>query len=329
MKIRYSLVPQMHDYDNMEQLWVPYLMYFNQPKYVSSAVNTDSKGFRITYKSGYRLSDFNYLEKWPVALLAGSSVCFGVGASHDRCTIASLLSSKTEFQWLNFSGRAFNSTQEMLLFMFYGHVISSRIKKVIILSGINNLILHYLSQFKSEEFFPIFFGRHYYESMNMHRKNKIARFLENIILFRQQPQIENNGIGNISCVTDSIKKDLSLWKLFSERFNFELYYVLQPCANWISRKLSEEEIKLFQELDNHKENQWEIIKNKFNFELYHSFSSALKNICNSFNIAFLDTNEYLQQMNLNDKWIFVDRVHLNDQGNEILSIILAEKLINK
>jgi hypothetical protein len=120
----------MRDYDElgMRQEWVPHLMYFHPRNVALKSVTTDEFGFRNT--TGAKPGA-------PTALLVGGSSVFGIGATSDAMTIPSLLNTATKYSWLNFGGRAFNSTQEAIL------VHLSNTKKIegpiVVMSGANNL----------------------------------------------------------------------------------------------------------------------------------------------------------------------------------------------
>ena len=56
------------------------------------------------------------------------------------------------------------------------------------------------------------------------------------------------------------------------------------------------------------------------------YSRELSKICEEQNINFYDSNSFLNK-NFNED-IFVDRIHLTDNGNKILSDSILEKLWN-
>ena len=91
MSVRYTLTPQMIEYDRVGQVWLPYVMYFHTPNYSSSVINTDSRGFRIAYKESRRISNFEDIGQLPLNLCIGGSLVFGVGATNDSTTIPSIL----------------------------------------------------------------------------------------------------------------------------------------------------------------------------------------------------------------------------------------------
>lgn len=342
--IRYKLVPQMKEYDRIGQIWLPYLMYFHMPNYSSNVVNIDSKGFRVTYKNSNRISDFKNIEGWPICLLVGGSNAFGVGATSDKKTISSILSAYTDYLWLNFGGRAFNSTQELLLFLLYRHNLRD-IKKIVILSGLNNLILFHLSRYYSKELGPFFYWNEYNRAMNYKVKSvkRISAILSGIVYGnrRKRQTMLNSSVSSalFKPISDHerekedllsvFERDISSWKLLTESSGIELYFVLQPFSNWISKRLTNEEELLFQELDKHPRNVWRIIKDKINYELYIWLLKHIREICESSNIKFFDLNESISNEKLDGKWLYVDRAHFNDEGNQIISKILIEKVIRK
>lgn len=128
---RNLIVPQMRDYDElgMRQEWVPHLMYFHPRNVELKSVSTDEYGIRKTF--GAKTDS-------PTALLVGGSSVFGIGATSDLTTIPSLLNASTKYNWHNLGGRAFNSTQEIIL------VHLANVQKIdgpiIVMSGVNNLI---------------------------------------------------------------------------------------------------------------------------------------------------------------------------------------------
>jgi len=363
---RYNLAPQMKEYDMIGIEWLPYLMYFHTPNYSSDVVNTDSRGFRFTYKDDNKILNFSNIDKWPVCLFVGSSAAFGVGATNDKNTIPSILNSNSDHLWLNFGGRAFCSTQELLLFMV-NHNRIKNIKEIVIFSGINNILLYYLSQRYSKEFGTFFYNNHYtrlmskiqWNSMPARRKimamalqpifgEKInyARIKKKELLGyfsgkKSKIDSDNSIISSVSYskIEDHDKRkedllpilrhDIDNWKLFSEALGIKLCYVLQPLANWIHRRLAKQEEILFAELNDCPINTFTMLKNSFGHNQYIWFSSKMKEICGSRNISFFDMNEGMSKRRLDEKWLFVDRIHMTDEGYRIVSKILEEEVIYK
>ena len=347
----------MKEYDDLGQKWLPYLMFFHSPNYVSNIVNTDSKGFRFSYKNNELIKIFKNREK-EVSLFIGGSTAFGVGSTSDRKTIPSILNEKTNDLWLNFGGRAYSSTQELMLFMFYRSCFK-KIKKIVIFSGLNNLILYFLNSKYSEHFGSFFFQSKFDKAMKT--SNSTMSFKRNLLNYCLKPFLKKDFDHQKASLKDfanaflfaksykkktthknslftkindhkkeknkilySLNRDIETWMFFAKSLNCEISYVLQPMANWISRKKSSEEKKIFAELDNSKNNNFRILAQYINIELYEWYKKQLEIVCSKNNLPFFDMNEQLSLENTNKKWLFVDRAHLTDIGNEVVSKILLE-----
>lgn len=343
---RYILAPQMKEYDRIGQVWLPYLMYFHTPNYKSAVLNTDARGFRISYKGDERMTSFKQHES--VCLLVGGSFVFGVGATSDKNTISSQLNSQTNSIWLNFGGRAFSSTQELLLFLLYYQQIKN-IRKIVILSGMNHLALYFMSNRYSKDFGSFFFQSSYEEKMNplsvpcrdslFRRLLKKARGGEGgdyrYVKNRLSSDISNTLDG--SCVVNRnrddlfhvLKRDLLIWKTISESLGAELYYVLQPMASWMKRTPSAEERVLFDELDSSSDNKWNLLRTHLGYTQYEWFRDKLEDMLQSNRINFLDMNKALMGERCDGKWLFVDRVHCTDTGYRIIANILKEEVDRK
>lgn len=59
---------------------------------------------------------------------------------------------------------------------------------------------------------------------------------------------------------------------------------------------------------------------------FYAYIEALSKYCNEHNMAFLDTNKYIQDMGLNYKNDFVDNIHLNWNGQQKFSAFLGKYL---
>ena len=178
LKSRYNFVPQMEYYDQISCEFKPYVMFFNKRNFSSSTVNTDSNGFRfnIIKNKAYSMEDL-YNEK-EVSIVVGGSTAFGFGSSSDYKTISSQLSILSNEIYINFGATAFNSMQELFLYINFFQKFK-KIKNVVILSGVNDLFLSY-----SQNFDPWgnYFFKTEYEKLFLKKKNikdKIYSFFEN------------------------------------------------------------------------------------------------------------------------------------------------------
>ena len=309
MKNRYGLCPQMKEYDTMGVDWTPYVMFTNKKGYIGDYVATNQDGFRITYNDRCSHNEDGE-EDYKTNIFIGGSTAFGVGATDDYLTIPSLL----DGQWLNLAGRAYFSTQEYLHFLFNLKKLG-KIDKVVIMSGLNNLIMYYLSNFYSLTYGTFFYHDLYATKM---RESSRWRTLKNSLC---PEKADNNFRLHKSIVTDILERDIGWWKLLSQVYGFKLYYFLQPFANWTYKEFCNEEQILFEELDN-KSKQWKVLASEMD-EDYEWFTKSISDICINKNITYTDLNYFLLPDN---DWLFVDRVHLTDKGNEIIADIIERRI---
>lgn len=338
---RYALTPQMREYDRAGRAWVPYLMYFHQPDYHSTAVNTDSRGFRCGLgKDGRRIAELARDERLPTCVLAGGSTVFGIGATSDASTIPSLLSQNGGAVWFNFGGRAFSSTQEFLLFSFYTPYLAD-LRRVTILSGINNLILYYLSSEYSKDFGSFFsmseFRPRSGEGKEPEAPSRLRQAVRRLLPGQKAPPPPAPTVSLLRTIEDHERqkndllhiydRDIKNWQLMSVALGFQLSYVLQPLAGWVRKHPSPEETQLFAELDEQQGEAWrQILSQKMGFAQHRFLADSLGAICRRHGVPFLDMNEALSNLPIDGKWLFVDRIHLTDLGNQLVAQILAKEL---
>ena len=362
MEKRYEIVPQMREYDRMGVEWMPYLMFFHPPGYVSPVVNTDERGFRVSYKGEEKITTPLQSADSSANLIVGGSVAFGIGATNDRKTLPSILNTETEDVWLNFGGRAFSSTQEYLLFLFY-HCQLSKIKRIVIVSGMNSLSIIYLSQNYTKEIGSFFnwnlFERAMQEAcepqLSLKRKilgtilrpvlgNRIdyasipkGQLLASVFGGRQMDERACENAKQLNRISENygekkddllqvMNRDILHWKLIADKLGIELYYFLQPLANWVQRKNSPEENTLFSILDSLESNVWNVLRDYMGLDQYEWFRGKLGEICASHSVPFFDLNEALSDRVFDEKWLFVDRVHLTDEGNQVVANMIKEKV---
>ena len=121
-----------------------------------------------------------------------------------------------------------------------------------------------------------------------------------------------------------LHRDIGNWRLLSKNVGFELNYILQPTFAWLRKQASEEEERVFQELDSYPQNQWKVLKDKLNQEQYEWFLTNLREICNNHNVPFFDMNKGLSSKQIDKKWLFVDRIHSTDEGYKLMAEIIKQ-----
>ncbi len=315
---RYEIVPQMRDYDLLEEkTWVPYLMLFHPPGLSTASFTTDENGFRRTLWKGRPLdwAQYNVLEGTRAALIGGSTA-FGVGASSDAFTLASLMNERENQAWFNFAGRAFNSTQEWLAFLLF---LPRDVKTVLILSGVNNLALSHLAH-RTSPVYNSFYAQSIFErslqsgavtGLRASMKLLLSEITQKLS-FRDNGQAHSNGPCRYEDILVCFRRDMRLWALLRDALGFDLYFVFQPVASWAAKALTHQEREVFEILDQgDPSGTWESLSGYLN-DQGKSYVPDVRRVCEEFKVPFLDLNTCASFAE--EQWLFVDRAHLTDQG---------------
>jgi len=330
LALRESLTPQMRHYEALggQRLHLPFVMGFHEPDFVSPVVTTDGQGFRTTIRSDGRarveLESFLKVDSASTGVILGASTAFGVGATGDQHSISSVLNRTSHTTWANFGGRAFNSTQEAFLFALY---LPQELDHLVVLSGVNNLTLAYLradtspvfNSFFSQEAGAIGVGPSGVRTAFTDLLGALGRAAQR----RLAPK---NPIRDLSLqyrhIMACFERDLRVLRDLGRGGGFEVSFVLQPVATWIDKALSDEEADLFEALDS-LDHQWKHIAA---YLLGHkdSYCQNVQEICSSLSIPFMDLNK--EEAFAAETWLFVDRVHLTDEGYRLAAALLKERL---
>ena len=319
----------MREYDSIGLQWIPYTMFTQNSDHKSSVVNTDNYGLRYTGRENpTSMESIQVGEEF--SLIVGASTAFGVGASSDDETIAAQLHRMTGELTINLSGKAYNSKQELTLFLHHVGALKG-VKRVVLVSGANNL---YCSSFAKRLYDPMFFGDLYLKSMKnsqMPDKKNLFRFgsrklrLSELVGTRLRPKkdhetrftrIANSGVSytaeieaiDIDAAMRRTCDDLYIWKMLSNSMGFELIFCLQPMPGWCNKILSPEEETLFYVFDNVQNSILERLDSK---QTGLQYGNSLESFCKEKDITFINLNQSLKD---NKEWLFVDRLHLTDAG---------------
>lgn len=328
---RNKIVPQMIDYDQIGDQWVPYVMRFDRPLRKFPSVSTDENGFRhTTSKDGQSIVsfvEFNKTGNVPHSAIVGSSACFGVGATKNVHTIASYMNKITDSIWFNYGGRALNSTQEVILFLLF---LPNKLDKLVIFSGVNNLTLSYLSSESSPYYNSFFFQSVFEKAMDAPGDDIISvrkSFSQLMLGLKQKLLLPDRKPArkNIDLQYDNIlscfKRDLDIINSLGKARGFEVYFALQPVATWIDKHLSVEEKQIFSILDA-LSMDW-IVLSKYISAQREQYKKDVQVICEEIGVPFINLNSY-DDFTEKD-WLFVDRVHLTDSGYQLCSEIMKRE----
>jgi hypothetical protein len=288
--------------------------------YKSNTVNTDEIGFRYSDARGERCSVASIKHHKAVRLLAGSSTVFGIGASADRHTLASRMTENDDRPqpWLNFGGRSFNSTQELMLFVLHRHRLP-KVEEIILFSGFNNLGLARLPAHLRMEHGGFFMCREYFDAMAKKKPSSFTTWFRGRSSAPAEPVPTIDE--QIDYAAELTVRHLDSWRALAGDMGAKLTYVLQPLASWVRAKGSREEEALFAELDGagqFSETYGDILARSS----YRAFASRLRDGAAKLGVSFLDMAEIMAAAIRPDQWVFVDRIHFTDAGHDFVSKLL-------
>lgn len=333
MSARSELTPQMRDYeakftDAGEVRWLPYLMYFHPAEHRSAAVNTDSSGFRYSEADGRRYSVADHGDIGPVRLLAGSSTVFGIGASSDAWTLSSRMTEHDPRPqpWLNLGGRSFNSTQELLLFSLYRHLLPS-VEEIVLLSGFNNLGLARLPASARGEHGAFFNCNQFFDALGPESRQQkpVLSILRRVKDQSGEPEPVPGMEEQIAYAAELTLRHLDVWRALANDLGAKLTFVLQPLAGWVREVGSPQEERLFAELDelgNFRQTYGDILQQ----EVCRGYAEAIEAGAKKMDVGFLNLSPVLAEAVEADQWLFVDRIHFTDSGHDFVARQLLAQL---
>lgn len=338
--------PQMRVYNRYSHTWKPYIMFSNASNLRTEVLNTDHLGLRFnsTYNDKFRPKNiFDQKNgKNERGAIFGASTAFGLGASKDEATISSQLSKDTDVFFYNLGISAFTGFQEVVLHQSLINYFD-KIKYLIVLSGVNDLLLVNYIQEYDEELGPYFYNTHFLsgmDNMTLNNKRKVAKFflspftyndvdwtnitkkqLFEIILKNKKfkkTTFDNNTKDNL--LKKYLIRNFTYWSNIQKIYKVKFFYVLQPFSTWCDKILSVEEKEIFTELDSNNLKVFNIIKSLEG--AYSKYVGYVSEYCNKYNINFIDSNKYFKANIKANDWCFIDRLHLTDLGNKYMANLL-------
>ena len=329
---RNQITPQMADYDRVGDQWVPYLMRADAGDRKFASVCTDRWGLRNTVGRNSRdigvdsIKDLSPDAK--IGVVLGSSAVFGVGASSDRGTVASWLNAQTELNWLNLGGRAYNSTQELLLLVLH---LPRKLDTVVVMSGVNNLTLSYLSDSPSPVYNSFFLQSLFQKAMSNPENIRVGVKKAFRGLWRElrgrisapPRQLARSEIGDVyGTILCAFERDLRAIAAVAGGLGARVVFALQPLATWLDRQFSAEETKIFGILDSMSP-EWQVLGEHLR-SVRGQYFADVEQICRSLDVSFANIN-VSPEFQRTDEWLFVDRVHLTDLGYRRASEVIRRE----
>ncbi|PTW60620.1 hypothetical protein C8N35_104245 [Breoghania corrubedonensis] len=309
--------------------WLPYTMYFHPYNYESDVVNTDATGFRYSHARGsrYSLGDRDGIDE--VRVIAGSSTVFGIGASADRHTLASRLSENDPraVPWINFGGRSFNSTQEMILFSLNRQHLP-KVKEIVLFSGFNDLGLARLPARLRQEHGAFFMCNDFFDAMGGRKQSRFSSWFGGGRKAAEEEGKTPTHDEQIDYAARLVLRNLANWRAMANDMGAELTFVLQPLANWVRKTGTAEEEALFAELERKgrfAENYGDILEE----DAYRAYRDRLRSGTQDLGVRFIDIVPQIRQSLPEDFWLFVDRIHFTDQGHDWMANLLLKALLQE
>ena len=318
LKERNTIAPQMRDYDAIGDSWVPYLMRFDTPNRKFRSVVTDEWGFRKSTAGDGTEIDLHAIRNsmCEANVVLGASAVFGVGATSNSQTITSHLNRLCDSTWLNYGGRALNSTQELILLQLF---MPRKLNNVVVCSGINNLTLAGVSERCSPVYNSFFYQTMFERGMSAPPVDQIGvrqslRLLRGALKRRlaggeftpPSDTVESRYKSVIACLA----RDLRCLSMLAKGAQAQVFFALQPFATWLDKELSSEERRIFGILDS-LSRDWRVLAEQLGaFRL--RYAEDVRLLCEDLNIPFIDMNA--ADAFRSNEWLFVDRIHLTDRG---------------
>jgi hypothetical protein len=305
--IRMQLVPSIKEYVDLlitERRSLPYVVFGNPPNYRTTAITTDAGGFRISHSTAGPYSVRRKLADRRTSVILGASPAFGYGASHDDRTIPSLLASTCDdVQWLNMAVPAFNSTQEVLLLMLHQHELPP-LEDVVVLSGFNDLAVTGLSipAGSATEYQQFFFSGEHVQGPRSGAEEQLPPPLT----------IEQR----IDIAVQHTARNLD--RLLALAPDSRVHYALQPTLPWTNKSITWQEQTLMADIER-RDGLWGLYEPILDRGVYREYARRLAAMCQQRGLPFLDTNPIVEESPMSDGWLFIDHVHLTDEGHSVVA----------
>ncbi len=325
-----DLTPHMADYagdfaDSGNINWLPYVMYFHPFGYRSDTVSTDTSGFRYTEARDRRYSVADLGGVDAVRVIAGSSTVFGIGASRDRHTLAARLTENDPRPeaWVNFGGRSFNSTQELVLFTLNKHRLP-KVEEIVLLSGFNDLGLARLPARMRGEHGAFFMCRDFFDAMSRKKPSTFTSWLRGRGE-REEDEPPPSMAEQIDYAAGLTLRHLDVWRALAADMGATLTYVLQPLANWVRATGSREEEALFAELEQ-RGSFTQTYGDILAADTHRTYAQRLRAGAEGMGVRFVDLAPVIAAEAAPDRWLFVDRIHFTDDGHDFVAKLMLRTL---
>ncbi|HDS1755525.1 hypothetical protein [Pseudomonas sp. M5] len=331
--------PLSLDYQRFLQLGsrrAPHTLHVHESGYRSGTINTDALGLRYSHCAGKRFSAAEYGGTGRVNLLVGGSTALGIGASSDENTVASHLSMLTGEVWLSLAGCGLNASQELLLFLTHQHRFGE-VGHVVVLSGINTLAHEGLGEVLGGPHAALH-AKAYQQYLNSFnegmlptgpaRRDSLWQRLGQALAPRRPTPVPAWPLSapqkRLAHAADSIGRTLRQWERMLADSHATLTFILQPLLPWCRETLPAGERAMLSALEQQPTNFDRLLEGAFDSQLHMAFFRRIKSQADP--VPCYDMNSMLSSSPVFGAELFIDRLHLNDLGNNALAKVITAKL---
>ncbi|RAS33949.1 MULTISPECIES: hypothetical protein [unclassified Pseudomonas] len=314
----------------------PHTLHVHESGYRSGTINTDALGLRYSHCAGKRFSAAERGGAPRINLLVGGSTAMGIGASSDEHTVASHLSMLTGEVWLSLAGCGLNASQELLMFLTHQHRFGE-VGHVVLLSGLNTLAHEALGEILAGAHDPQQAKAHqaYLNSFNegmppvgpARRVSLLQRLGQALAPRRNEPAPVwplSAPEKRLARAADSIGRTLRQWERMLADSHATLTFILQPLLPWCRETLPAGEHAMLAALQRQPTNFDRLLEGAFDSQLHMAFFRRIKSQADP--VPCYDMNSMLSSSPVFGADLFVDRLHLNDLGNNALAKVITAKL---
>ena len=309
----------MRDYDALDPVFHPYLGFTSPPNFRSDSVSTDSLGFRVSEFDSRAVSTESLPAGGGFGVALGGSFTFGVGATHDRQSLASWLGAESGKPYLNRAVRAGNSMQELLAAL----PVLDRADDVVVCSGVNNLALTLWSSRTYDGLGPLFYDEPI-AALAGRRLDELAGAIGGGAGLRStlrgglaaargrdrpsgppRPRLDPEAI--VEAAAGRHIRDARLVAAAAGSAS-RLIFVVQSFGDPSLRELHRDERDLIQPVEGRAGDWWSSTLT-FVGEQWAAYTEKLRAGCDEIGVRFgvLEASEF-------EGWAYVDRVHMTDDG---------------
>jgi len=331
--------PLHQDYQRFLQLGnrrAPHTLHVHESGYRSGTINTDAFGLRYSHCAGKRFSAAERGGAPRINLLVGGSTALGIGASCDEHTVASHLSMLTGEVWLSLAGCGLNASQELLMFLTHQHRFGE-VGHVVLLSGLNTLAHEALGEVLAGPHNPQQAKAHqaylnsFNEGMPPVGPTRRASLWQRLGQALAPRRIAPAPVWPLSApekrlarAADSIGRTLRQWERMLADSHATLTFILQPLLPWCRETLPTGEQAMLAALQQQPTNFDRLLEGVFDSQLHMAFFRRIKSQADP--VPCYDMNSMLSSSPVFGADLFVDRLHLNDLGNNALAKVITAKL---